>query len=211
MPDAMTFCRGLALAAATLLLASCGGGGPFGNPPKVDNAPPDTVGGQLSFIYYQQCIEPILQAQLDVNIGGVISRNSCAGSGCHDDVAGTGGALRIVANAATVPLDGVADDPDQVRSTAIYRNFYSAQGETIAGNPGGSRLVNKPLVRNVLHGGGLIFTSVDDSNVKRISYWINNPGLAGQDEFSASLAAGMFTPAFDPVTNPDPAPGTSNE
>ena len=184
----------LAPLAALLLLASCGGG-------TIENGT-GTTGSKLSFVYYQRCIEPILQAQLDVNIGGQVSRNSCAGAGCHSNVSGTGGALRVVPGAAAVDLADPANTPDVVRTTDIYKNFYSAQGEVVPGNPGGSRLLNKPLVRNVLHGGGLIFESADDANARRIAYWINRPAPEGQDEFSTS-AAGMFTP-------PDPATGTCN-
>jgi hypothetical protein len=185
----------LLLTASALLLAACGGG-------QIDNEPATTTGNRLSFVYYQRCIEPILQAQLDVNIGGEISRNSCAGAGCHSNTSGTGGALRVVPKAAVVDLDDPANTPDVVRTLDIYKNFYSAQGEVVPGNPGGSRLLNKPLVRNVLHGGGLIFESADDANARLIAYWINRPTPEGQDEFSTS-AASMFTP-------PDPTTGTCN-
>ncbi len=187
--------------AAAALLAACGGGNPLGNPPDIVNGPDDRRGA-LSFVYYQRCVEPVLQAVLDVNIGGELSRNSCAGSGCHDDRSGTGGALRLVPGAAPVDLDQLSSAPDAVRDSAIYRNYFSAQGETIAGNPGGSRLLNKPLVRGVLHGGGLIFTTEDDANVRRIRYWIDHPLNATQDEFGD--ASSMFTPA-------DPATGACNE
>jgi hypothetical protein len=181
-------------AAAALLLASCGGG-------AIENET-GTTGSKLSFVYYQRCIEPVLQAQLDVNIGGTISRNSCAGSGCHSSSSGTGGALRVVPGAAPVDLADAANTPDVIRTQDIYKNFYSAQGEVVPGNPGGSRLLNKPLVRNVLHGGGLIFESADDANARLIAYWINRPAPEGQDEFSVA-AASMFTP-------PDVATGTCN-
>ena len=181
--------------AFVLLVASCGGG-------TIDNEAGGPTSARLSFVYYQRCIEPILQAQLDVNIGGEISRNSCAGSGCHSNTSGTGGALRIVPGAAPVDLSDAANTPDVVRTRDIYKNFYSAQGEVVPGNPGGSRLLNKPLVRNVLHGGGLIFESEADANARRIAYWINRPAPEGQDEFSSS-ADSMFTP-------PNPATGTCN-
>jgi hypothetical protein len=85
-----------------------------------------------------------------------------------------------------------------VRASDIYKNYYSSLGETVVGAPEQSRLLNKPLVRGVLHGGGLIFTSADDAAAKTIRYWINRPMPQGQDEFS-SAASTMFTPA-DPVT-----------
>jgi hypothetical protein len=94
-----------------LLLVSCGGGGnPLGNPSDVDNSGCVT-GQKLSFIYFQKCINPIFQAQLQININGVISTNSCAGSGCHDNTNGTGGAFRVVPTAAEVDLADPANTP----------------------------------------------------------------------------------------------------
>ena len=55
---------------------------------------------------------------------------------------------------------------------------------------------------NVLHGGGLIFASPQDPNVKLIEYWISHPMPQSQDEFSTAGNA-LFTPA-------DPATGTCN-
>ena len=127
----------LAVGAARRLLAisarGCGcGGGPFGNPPTIEN--PGGAGGQkLSFTYFQKCITPILQAQLQVDINGVISTNSCAGSGCHDSVNGTGGALRVVPNAADVDLTDPANTPDVIRASDMYKNFFSSQGVVIPG------------------------------------------------------------------------------
>ena len=62
--------------------------------------------------------------------------------------------------------------------------------------------MNKPLVRGVLHGGGLVFDDVNMPEAKLIRYWISRPMPLGQDEFSAA-ANSMFTPA-------DPATGTCN-
>jgi hypothetical protein len=80
----------------------------------------------------------------------------------------------------------------------MYKNFYSAQGEVVVGAPTQSRLVQKPLLLNILHGGGQIFTSEQDPNIQRFEYWITHPMPDGQDEFSPA-AATMFTPA-DPNT-----------
>jgi hypothetical protein len=188
-----------ALAAALLLalLASCGGGdgtNPLDNPATVGNPTGTSNGQKLSFAYFQRCVMPILNAQLPVTIDGVTSINSCASSGCHDNTNGTGGALRLVGTAAPVDLATAAANADAVRATAMYRNFYSSQGETLIGAPLASRLLNKPLVRTVLHGGGLIFASDSDANARIIRYWITRPMPAGQDEFS-SAAANLFTPA----------------
>jgi hypothetical protein len=186
--------RALGLAAQAIAisgLVACGGG-------SLDN-PESTSSAKLSFTYYQKCIEPVLQAPLQVNQGGSISLNSCAGSGCHSSVSGTGGALRIVPDAAEVPL-GTA--PDVIRASDIYKNFYSSQASTLPGSPSQSRMLQKPLVQGVLHGGGLIFADGSDPNARLLAYWISRPVPEGQDEFSSS-ANTMFTPN-------DPATGTCN-
>ncbi len=187
------------LTLAVLGLASCGGGdsNPFGNPADVNN-PPGVGGQKLSFAYFQKCINPIFLAQLQINVNGTISTNTCAGSGCHDTTTGTGGAFRVVPAATAVDLTNAANTPDVVRLTDMYKNFYSAQGEVVNGSLTQSRLLAKPRLLNVLHGGGLIFPNDQDPNVKLISYWISHPVPLGQDEFSAA-ASSMFTPA-DPVT-----------
>ena len=179
-------------------LAACGGGGsnPVGNPPEVSN-PVGTTGQKLSFAYFQKCINPIFLARLQINIGGAISTNTCAGSGCHDNTTGTGGALRVVANAQPVDLAGTADT---IRASDMYKNFYSAQGSVVIGSTTQSRLITKPLVLNVLHGGGLIFENQQDPNAVLIQYWITHPSPNGQDEFS--------TATYSMFSNGDPATGT---
>ncbi len=176
-----------------LVLAGCGGSNPLDNPPTVSN--PANPGGQrLSFAYFQRCIDPIFNT--------VLGNNTCAASGCHSDRDGTGGALRIVPGAQAIDLTNPANTPEVIRATAMYRNFYSAQGMTLLSAPSDSRLLTKPLVRGVLHGGGQIFSNDQDPNVRRILYWISNPAPQGQDEFSAATY-NMFTPA-------DPNVGTCN-
>jgi hypothetical protein len=176
----------------TLGLAACGGGSPLDNPETLGN-PPGVGGQKLSFVYFQKCINPILLAQLQINVNGVLSTNTCAGSGCHDNTSGTGGALRIVPTATEVDLADPANTADVVRATDIYKNFYSSQGEVVFGAPNSSRLLTKPMLLNVLHGGGLIFETAQDPNVKLIRYWIGRPMPQGQDEFS-SAANSMFDP-----------------
>ena len=183
------------VAAVAAALAGCGGSNPFDNPPEISN-PPLTTGQKLSFSYFQRCVYPVLQAQLQVNINGVVSTNSCAASGCHDNVNGTGGALRL-SPATVIDVTDAANTPEVIRTSDMYRNFYSAQGEVVIGAPASSRLLNKPLVRGVLHGGGFIFASEQDPNAKLFAYWISRPMPQGQDEFSAAGNA-LFTPA-DPV------------
>lgn len=195
---------GLRLVAAMLVAAAAGCGGsdsnPFDIPPEVSN-PPQTTGRKLSFAYFQRCVYPIFQAQLQINVNGVVSTNSCAASGCHDNTNGTGGALRIFP-AAEVDLANPANTPEAIRATDMYKNFYSAQGETVIGSPAASRLLNKPLIRGVLHGGGLIFASDQDPNARVFAYWISRPMPQGQDEFGTA-GNSMFTP-------PDPASGACN-
>lgn len=182
----------------TWALVGCGGGGALDNPPNVSN-PPGTSGQKLSFLYFQRCVNPVLDTPLPIRINAIATTNTCAASGCHDNTSGTGGALRLVGGAPAVDATAAVD---VVRASDMYKNYYSSLGESVVGSPDQSRLLNKPLVRNTLHGGGLIFESADDPAAKRIRYWINRPMPAGQDEFS-SAANTMFTPA-------DPASGACN-
>jgi hypothetical protein len=202
---AVTVGRSSFVAAALIaaMLAGCGGGSgnPLGNPPTVQN-PPATGGQKLSFVYFQKCINPILLAQLQINQGGVISTNTCASSGCHDNTTGTGGALRVVQSAQAVDLSDPSNTADVVRTSDMYKNFYSSQGSTVIGTPLLSRLLTKPLTLNVLHGGGVVFADQNDANARLIAYWIGRPMPQGQDEFS-NAADSMFTP-------PDPATGACN-
>ena len=185
------------------LVSGCGGGegNPLGNPPTVLN-PPAAGGQRLSFVYFQRCINPIFLAQLQINQGGVVSTNTCASSGCHDNSTGTGGAFRVVQSAQRVNLADPANTPDMVRSSDMYKNFYSAQGSSVVGSPAQSRMLTKPLTLNVLHGGGVVFADMNDANARLLAYWIGRPMPQGQDEFSTS-ANTMFTPA-------DPATGACN-
>jgi hypothetical protein len=172
---------------ASLGLAACGGGGsnPLDNPAAISN--PASVSGQrLSFAYFQKCVNPIFDKQLQILFSSSTSTNSCAGSGCHDAAFGTGGALRVVPLAQPLDLNDVANTADVIRASDMYKNFYSAQGEVVAGSPTQSRLLAKPLLLNVLHGGGLIFENTSDANALLIQYWISHPAPQGQDEFSPS-------------------------
>lgn len=208
MPDTMTpptlrtpRPRLLFVLAGAAMAAGCGGGNPFDNAPDIGN-PPGASGRKLSFVYFQRCINPIFLARLPINQNGQMSTNTCAGAGCHDDTSGTGGAFRVVPGAQAVDLANPANTPDIVRTTDMYRNFYSAQGEVVLSAPADSRLLAKPMVKGVLHGGGLIFENDQDPNVKLIRYWIGHPVPQGHDEFSPASSA-MFTP-------PDPVAGACN-
>ncbi|HTT09587.1 MAG TPA: hypothetical protein VMG60_01760 [Burkholderiaceae bacterium] len=176
--------RGLFLLVSTGLAACVG---------PVDN-PPVTGQQKLAFAYFQRCINPIFFTQF--------GPNTCGASGCHDATNGTGGALRLFPNAQVVDVTDPANTPDMIRAGDMYKNFISAQGQVVISAPTQSRLLNKPLLRGVLHGGGQIFTSDQDPHVKLMEYWITNPVPLGQDEFSTATYS-MFTP-------PDPNAGTCN-
>lgn len=182
------------MAGVALLLAGCGGGGPLDNPPLVDN-PAGVTGQKLSFAYFQRCINPIFLAALQTTINGVVSTSTCAGSGCHANATGTGGALRIIPEATTVTLPASPANPDAtlIRATDMYKNFLSAQGQTVLSDVDLSRLLTKPQVKNVLHGGGLIFESAADPNLKRMQFWISHPQPQGRDEFSTVNDGVLFS------------------
>jgi hypothetical protein len=183
--------------ALALTLTACGGGGSdvLGNPPTVTNTA-QSGGQSLSFAYFQRCINPILLAALPIPGGS--GTNTCAGGGCHDNSTGTGGALRVFPSATTLDVTDPANTATVIRASDLYKNFYSAQAATLIGTSAQSRLLNKPLLRGVLHGGGLVFASDTDTNAKFIAYWINHPVPTGQDEFSTANY-NMFSPA-DPNT-----------
>jgi len=135
---------------------------------------------------------------LQVTVGGTTTTKTCAAAACHASATGAGGAFRIIPTAQAVDLSNPANTPAVIRASDMYKNFYSAQGETVIGAPNQSLLLNKPLVRNVFHGGGVVFTSPGDPNAKLIEYWVGNPVPLGQNEFSTVIYPTMFTPPFNP-------------
>ena len=181
-------------------LAACGGSNPFGNPSVVDNPLNDQGNQHLAFAYFEKCIFPIFNTPLQSQ--GSATINTCAGGGCHDTVTGTGGAFRLIGSAQPLDVSDPANTPDVIRASDMYKNFYSAQGMVIVGDPDDSRLVVKPLVLHVFHGGGQVFPSESDPHILLIKYWITHPAPKGQDEFSDATFT-MFTPA-------DPATGACN-
>lgn len=165
--------RGLVPLVAALALAGCGGGNPLANPDDVAN-PEQVEGRHLSFVYYQACVDMVLTTPQGTA--------TCAASGCHDSATGTGGALRLAAGAATLDASRPAAE---LRDSAMYRNFYSAQGMARIGDPAGSLLLAKPRLQNVLHGGGLVFSGESEAT-RRLAFWIARPMPTGQDEFSSA-------------------------
>jgi hypothetical protein len=198
---AVAFARLLAVG-STALLVNCGGSSnPFNNPGAVSNSA-GASGQTLSYAYFQRCINPIFVAQLAIQVNGATVINTCAGAGCHANATGSGGAFRVVPTAQALDVTDPANTPDVIRASDMYKNFYSAQGEVLVSAPLQSRLIDKPLLLNVLHGGGRIFADQTDPNVQLMMYWINNPVPLGQDEFSSANYA-MFTP-------PNPQTGSCN-
>jgi hypothetical protein len=171
--------------AILVTLAGCGGGSPTSNPPNINN-PVQQGGSYLSYAYFQRCVNPIFLALLQTQLNGVTSTNTCAGAGCHDTTTGAGGALRLIPSALTLDVTNLANTSTVIRASDMYKNFYSAQAATVIGSPSQSRLLNKPLVSGVLHGGGLIFLDMTDPNAKTFAYWISHPTPQGQDEFSTA-------------------------
>jgi hypothetical protein len=170
-----------------LAMAGCGGGGsnPLDNPSDIGNPAAD-AGQKLSFAYYQKCINPIFLELLPIQ--GTSVTNTCAAGGCHDVSTGSGGSFRINQGATDVTL-GAQPDAAAIRLTDMYKNFKSAQGQVVFADPSASRLINKPLVRGVLHGGGRIFLDESDPNAQLLLYWMSHPAAQGQDEFTAPAPA----------------------
>ena len=210
-----------ALTAAAVLaagLGACGGSGngnPLDNPPLVNNPASATGQSSLSFAYFQRCINPVFLEPLPITLNGVAVTNSCANAGCHANATGSGGAFRIIPTATpltmSVPAFGGAAavtgaSPDVIRASDMYKNFISAQGEIIINSAAQSLLVEKPLVMNVQHGGGRVFTSTADPHIVLFEYWISHPTPAGTGEFDTSSYAQYFA-AVNPNDGPDPNAG----
>lgn len=177
--------RGTAALAAALI-AGCGGG----EPADVLN-PGGTGSNKLSFAYFQRCVMPALETAITAPGGGT---NTCASGGCHGNANGTGGALRLIEAAPLVDLSNPDNTASKVRLTDMYKNYYSALGMTVPGDVSQSRLLLKPLVKGVLHGGGQILADEQDPVARLFSYWITHPVPKSTDEFS-TVANSMFTPA----------------
>lgn len=189
---------GCAMAGAILAtaLTGCGAGNPLDNTANVDNSATIT-GKKLSLAYFQYCVMPVLETDLASPDGGS-GVNNCASSGCHNDNAGTGGALRLVRNAAALDVS-TADDTSH--TTDMYRNFYSGQGVTVPGSPYASRLLAKPLLISVLHGGGLIFKDKTTQEARTLRYWIEHPVPTTSNEFDTGASVqGMFSGDADAIT-----------
>ena len=83
--------------------------------------------------------------------------------------------------------------PDVIRASDMYKNFYSSQGEVVLSAISQSRLLAKPRVQGVLHGGGLIFETDTDPHVRLIQFWMTHPAPTGQDEFATDPGNGTCT------------------
>ncbi len=197
----MRFAAVATLLGVALFLSGCGGGnGVLDNNATINN-PPLNGGQYLSFAYFQRCVNPVLNARINNpnSTPGTTTTSTCSSGGCHDNVTGAGGALRLVGAAPVVSL---AQSADALRNSEIYKSYFSSLGLSRLGSADRSAMLNKPLVRGVLHGGGVIFANANEPGAKTIAYWINRPMPPGQDEFS-NAANSMFTP-------PDPSTGACN-
>ena len=80
--------RPLAAASAafflTWVLVGCGGGGALDNPPNVSN-PPGTSGQKLSFLYFQRCVNPVLNTPLPIRINGNTTTNTAFDNAFNDN------------------------------------------------------------------------------------------------------------------------------
>lgn len=168
------------------VLVACGGGSAIDNPPDISNGAGDGSDQKLSFVYFQRCVNPIFIKVIPITVGGVTSNNTCAGAGCHAD-SGTGGTFGIDPAATAVNL---ALPVDTIKQTAMYRNFLSSRSKVVFASPLQSLLLAKPLTLKMLHGGGRIFASETDQDVRTIEFWIANPVPQGLDEFAPSFSNG---------------------
>ena len=159
---------GAVVAAAAWLMTACGGG----LPPEVQN-PPGTGSNKLAFAYFQKCVMPLFTTPITAPGGGT---NTCASGGCHSNTNGTGGALRLIENAAPVDLKDPANTATQIRASDMYKNYYSALGATVPGQPDQSRLLLKPLIQGVLHGGGQILIDDQDTGGAALHLLDHPPG-----------------------------------
>ena len=113
---------------------------------------------------YQQCIDPIFNADLSTSQGFA----TCSASGCHDQGAGSGGGFKIFPE-----LDPADADYDQ-RSLA---NFTSAKAFANLNNPNNSKLLLEPLTGasqiSGVHTGGDVFPDTTDVCYQTIHAWIS--------------------------------------
>lgn len=117
-------------------------------------------GATLCLVDYEVCINPIF----DAVIAGRTGPTTCAGSGCHSQGAGSGGAFKIFADAA----------PD---SAELLANFFSARAFANLDDPPSSKLLLEPLegvfAITGTHTGGDIFPDTADPCYRAIRDWIS--------------------------------------
>ena len=140
--------------AAFFLLAGCN---------EVDLEPAANT-QQLCQEYYEACINPLLTQPHSIISRGVSV--TCSSAGCHDNVAGSGGAFKI-------------DSSAQAGTDAMTTNYHAARGFTNLSDPVNSKLLLEPLAGSDAisgtHGGGDIFADPNDSAYQEIYYWITHP------------------------------------
>jgi len=179
---------------ASMLVACGGDGGNRSTTRRRCRTPSRTSGQKLSFVYFQKCVQPVFLKQLQINQNGVISTNTCAAAGCHDNATGTGGAFRLLGNAQPVDMANPANTPDVIRTTDMYKNFYSVAGRGGVRGAAVEPAADQAADAQCTARGRAHLPERSDPNVMLIRYWISRPMPQGQDEFS-SAANSMFTPA----------------
>jgi hypothetical protein len=177
-----------------------------GQPADTVANPPGASGQKLSFLYFQRCVNPVLNTPLPVRIGGNTTTNTCAAGGCHDNVSGTGGALRLLGSAA--PVDASALPDARARQRHVQELLLIARGkrgrqsrpeppaEQAAGAQHTAR--GRPGLRD---GGRPIAAQL-------IRYWINHPMPAGRTNSAPrpTPCSPLPTRLWAPATSIDPTP-----
>jgi len=138
------------------------------------------VGQTLCLADFESCINPIFDAALHSSSDAV----TCSDGGCHDRDSGSGGAFKIVPDAAPA-------------SPEMEINFYTAKSFANLSDPSLSKLLLEPLRGSFgitgSHTGGDIFPDTADPCYQAIRAWIAN-GVEAEE----SPACGQCIP-IDPA------------
>ncbi len=122
--------------------------------------PVTASGSALCVADFEQCVNPVFDAVITASGG----QATCAGSGCHDVNAGSGGAFKVFPQA-------------EPGSPEMMSNFFAAKGFANLNDPDQSKLLLEPL-RGVFaisgtHTGGDIFPNTADACYGVIHDWIS--------------------------------------
>lgn len=157
---ALRYLFGLLLAAIVGLAAGC---------EQVTVEQSQATGQTLCRLDYETCVDPIFHSVISGRTGPV----TCSASGCHDNVSGSGGGLKLVPNPGT-PAD-------------LQANFLRARTFGNLNAPDQSKLLLEPLTGQSAisgtHTGGDIFPGTNDACYRVVRDWI---ALAVDSEDSTS-------------------------